>query len=135
MIRLRWREPDRDRPYKMPLNVRSGAASCRCPPCSAALLSLAAFVALLVEHGDARWVGVGWMVSGVALYVGYRTSEGKPVFKRVTVPETALTRPRQEAEYGSILVPILGTPLDDDIMQTAGRLAAEENEDTARAAP
>ena len=28
-----------------------------------------------------------------------------------------------------MLVPVLGTPLDDDIMQTAGRLAAEENED------
>ena len=26
-------------------------------------------------------------------------------------------------------MPVLGTPLDDDIMQTAGRLAAEENED------
>ena len=26
-------------------------------------------------------------------------------------------------------MPVLGTPLDDDIMQTAGRLAGEENED------
>ena len=33
--------------------------------------------------------------------------------------------------YGSILVPILGTPLDDDIIQTAGRLAGEENDDEA----
>ena len=45
------------------------------------------------------------------------------------MPEKILTRPRQEAEYGSILVPVRGLPLDDDIMQTAGRLAAEENED------
>ena len=47
----------------------------------------------------------------------------------LTVPEKTLTRPRQEVEYGSILVPIRGLPLDDDIVQTAGRLAAEENED------
>ena len=47
----------------------------------------------------------------------------------MTVPESALTRRAAEAEYGSMLVPILGTPLDDDIMQTAGRLAAEENAD------
>jgi len=33
------------------------------------------------------------------------------------------------AEYGSILVPILGTPLDDDIVQPAGRLSAAENPD------
>jgi basic amino acid/polyamine antiporter, APA family len=35
-----------------------------------------------------------------------------------------------EAEYGSMLVPILGTPLDDDIMQTAGRLAADESDES-----
>ena len=69
------------------------------------------------------------MVAGVSLYVGYRTSQGKSVLKRVTVPESALTRRAAEAEFGSMLVPVLGTPLDDDIMQTAGRLAAEENAD------
>ena len=47
----------------------------------------------------------------------------------MTVPEAALTRRAAEAEFGSMLVPVLGTPLDDDIMQTAGRLAAEENDD------
>jgi APA family basic amino acid/polyamine antiporter len=31
--------------------------------------------------------------------------------------------------YGSILVPLMGSPLDDDIIQTAGRLAGEEHED------
>ena len=46
------------------------------------------------------------------------------------MPERGAHAPRRaEAEYGSILVPVLGAPLDDDIMQTAGRLAAEENED------
>jgi APA family basic amino acid/polyamine antiporter len=46
------------------------------------------------------------------------------------VPEDSLTRePGPEVEYGSILVPIFGTPLDDDIMQTAGRLAAEDRPD------
>ena len=60
----------------------------------------------------------------------YRVVEGKPILKRVTIPERALTRrERKTAEYGSILVPVLGTPLDDDIMQTAGRLSMEENAD------
>ena len=73
--------------------------------------------------------GIGWMVFGVGALRRLPQSEDKPVFKRVTVPEKSLTRPRPDAEYGSILVPVLGRPLDDDIMQTAGRLAAEENED------
>ena len=129
VVRLRFREATRDRPYKMPFNVRLGRADVPVPAVLAGLLSLAAFVSLLVLHGGSRWIGIGWMAFGVVLYVYYRTSEDKPVFKRVTVPEKTLTRPRQEAEYGSILVPIRGLPLDDDIVQTAGRLAAEENED------
>ena len=44
-------------------------------------------------------------------------------------PRGGAAREREEAEYGSILVPIFGTPLDDDIVQTAGRLAAEEDDD------
>jgi APA family basic amino acid/polyamine antiporter len=129
VIRLRWREPDRDRPFKMGINVRVAGRDLPLPAVAAAVMSLAALAALMLYHGSSRWVGIGWMVFGVALYVYYRTSEDKPVFSRVTVPEKALTRPRQEAEYGSILVPVRGRPLDDDIMQTAGRLAAEENED------
>lgn len=123
--RLRYKEPDRDRPYRMPLNVGRMPV----PGVLCVLLAFVGFVALLLEHGDARWMGIGWMTAGIALYVGYRTSQGKPLLKRVTVPESALTRRKAEAEYGSMLVPILGTPLDDDIMQTAGRLAAEENAD------
>src|SRR5215210_293779 len=44
---LRWREPARDRPYKMPLNLRLGRAELPVPAALAALLSSAAFVALL----------------------------------------------------------------------------------------
>jgi APA family basic amino acid/polyamine antiporter len=126
VIRLRYREPDRDRPYRMPLNLRVAGGDLPIPAALCVLLSVAAFVSLLIEHGGARWVGLSWMVVGVAVYVAYRTSQGKPVLRRVTVPEAALTRRKTEAEFGSMLVPILGTPLDDDIMQTAGRLAAEE---------
>jgi basic amino acid/polyamine antiporter, APA family len=126
VIRLRSLEPNRDRPYKMPLNVRVRGVELPVPAVLCVVLSLVAFLALLVEHGGARWVGVIWMVAGISLYLGYRISQGKDVFKRVTVPESALTRRTRDLEFGSILVPILGTPLDDDIMQTAGRLAAEE---------
>ena len=129
VIRLRYKEPDRDRPYRMPLNVPFRGGSLPIPAVLCVIMSAIAFLALMVEHGSARWIGVGWMVGGVSLYVGYRTSQGKSVLKRVTVPESALTRRAAEAEFGSMLVPVLGTPLDDDIMQTAGRLAAEENAD------
>src|SRR5205823_3463350 len=98
-------------PYRMPVNVRIGRGDTPVPAVLCTALSLVGFVALLVEHGGARWVGLGWMAFGLALYVFYRMSQGKNLFKRVTVPEKALTRERAEAEYGSMLVPILGTPL------------------------
>jgi basic amino acid/polyamine antiporter, APA family len=129
VCRLRYREPDRDRPYRMPLNVRIGGGDLPLPAALGTLISGAAFVAVLAFHTGARWVGLGWMAFGILVYVYYRISEDKPLLKRISVPETVLTRKRQEAQYGSILVPISGLALDDDIVQTAGRLAAEENDD------
>jgi APA family basic amino acid/polyamine antiporter len=129
VIRLRWKEPDRDRPYRVPFNVRIGRASLPLPSALGLAASLLAFGAVVAMHSGGRWAGLAWMAFGVGLYVYYRVSEGKPLTKRVTVPEKALTRETPEAEYGSILVPVFGEALDDDIMQTAGRLAADENDD------
>jgi APA family basic amino acid/polyamine antiporter len=129
VCRLRWKEPDRDRPYRVPFNVRIGRGSLPLPTALGALLSAAGFVSVLALHSGGRWVGLGWMVFGVGVYVTYRVSEGKPLTRRITVPEKALTREAPEAEYGSILVPVFGESLDDDIVQTAGRLAADDDED------
>ena len=131
IVKLRFSEPDRPRPYRMPLSVPMRGGSLPLPAVLGAIVSFCAFVSLGVLHEGARYVGLGWMAFGVALYLVYRVAEGKPVFRRVVVPEAALRREPERAEYGSILVPILGTPLDDDIVQTAGRLAADEHADEA----
>jgi APA family basic amino acid/polyamine antiporter len=94
--------------------------------------SFAAFVSVLVLHEGARYVGLGWMVFGLAMYVIYRVTEDKPLLRRVTVPAAALRHePRDvsEGEYGSVLVPLFGTPLDEDIVQTAARLVSPEQAD------
>jgi APA family basic amino acid/polyamine antiporter len=129
VIVLRYREPDRDRPYRMPGSVRVGGGLLPLPAVLGALLAAAGWVSTIVTHGPARILGSTWMVGGLVLYVAYRRTEGKPVFKRVTIPATALAREAAETEYGSILVPLLGTPLDDDIMQTAGRLSGDEEDE------
>src|SRR3954451_8378579 len=99
VCRLRYKEPDRDRPYRMPLNVRVGGADLPIPGVLCVVMATAAFVALLVEHGGARVVGLVWLAFGIAVYVVYRTSQGKPLLKRVTVPEAALTRRKAQAEF------------------------------------
>jgi APA family basic amino acid/polyamine antiporter len=111
----------------MPLSVRVGGGDLPVPAVVGALLALLAWVSVVVTHSGARWVGFGWLASGLVLYVTYRITQGKPVLRRVVVPEKALRGERRDAEYGSILVPIFGGSLDDDIVQTAGRLAAEED--------
>jgi basic amino acid/polyamine antiporter, APA family len=68
------------------------------------------------------------MALGVTLYVVYRRGQGKSLTQRFTIPAEALQE-RDEAEYGSILVPVFGEPLDDDIVGTAGRLAADRAEE------
>ena len=126
---LRYREPERARPYRVPLSIRVGGGDLPLPSVLGALMAAGGLASLLAFHSGARIVGLVWMAIGVALYVGYRRRGGMPVFKRVVVSEQSLRSEPLRAEYGSILVPILGTPLDDDIVQTAGRLAARENPD------
>jgi APA family basic amino acid/polyamine antiporter len=60
-------------------------------------------------------------------YVVYRKLyEGTTLTKRVSVPERALTKQVPEVAFFNILVPVFGSGLDDDIVATAGRLAAAE---------
>ena len=126
---LRYREPDAPRPYRMPLSIRVGGGDLPLPAVLGAAMAAIGFVSLLASHSGARIIGIVWMAGGVALYVAYRRRNGLPILRRVVVSEQALRAEPVRAEYGSILVPILGTPLDDDIVQTAGRLAAAEQDD------
>lgn len=125
VIRLRFREPERERPYAVPLSVRVRGGSLPLPAVLGVLLSGAAWVTVVVLHDGARYVGLGWLLAGLALYVIYRRADGNPLLTRVTVPERALRGEPARAEFGSLLVPIFGKPLDDDIVQTAGRLAGD----------
>jgi APA family basic amino acid/polyamine antiporter len=129
VIVLRYREPNLPRPFKVPLSVRIGGGELPIPAVVAALMSAAGWLSVLALHGGARIVGGLWMAFGIALYVVYRRQQDKPLRKRFTIPARALQQDAADVEYGSILVPVFGGPLDDDIIGTAGRLAAAESED------
>jgi basic amino acid/polyamine antiporter, APA family len=126
---LRYREPDRQRPYRIPLSVRVGAGDLPLPAVLGALMALGGLASLLAFHEGARYVGIVWTAAGVAFYVTYRRAAEMPLLGRVVVSEAALRSEPLRAEYGSILVPIYGNALDDDIVQTAGRLAAAIGDD------
>ncbi len=129
IIRLRVKDPDRERPFRIPLGISWRGAELPLPAILAAILSGLAFISVLVYHDIARLVGGGWMVFGLLFYVVYRKGfEGTTLTKRVSVTEQALTKQVPEVEFRNILVPVFGTRFDDDIVATAGRLAAAELE-------
>jgi len=129
LVALRFREPDRPRPYTAPVSVPFRGRSLPLTAVVGGTLSAAAWASLLILHAGARYVGTAWLLGGLVLYVAYRRSDGKPILARVTVPETALRSEAAPSEFGSILVPLFGRPIDDDIVQTAGRLAGDEHDD------
>jgi APA family basic amino acid/polyamine antiporter len=130
IIRLRITDPGRRRPFRVPINFDWRGHSLPAPAIFAAVISALAFVSVLAYHDTARWVGLGWMTFGLLFYVVYRKLiEGTTLTKRVSVTEKALTKQVPEVAFRNILVPIFGTKLDDDIVSTAGRLAAAEQEE------
>jgi APA family basic amino acid/polyamine antiporter len=132
IIRLRVSDPDRRRPFRVPWGFPWGSAQLPIPAIFAALASGLAFVSVLAYHDRARWVGGGWMAFGLLFYVVYRkVFEGTTLTRRVSVSEQALTKQVPEVAFRNILVPVFGTKLDDDIVATAGRLAAAEQEESS----
>jgi APA family basic amino acid/polyamine antiporter len=135
VIALRFREPDRVRGYTIPLSVPLRGARLPLPAVLGALLGGAGWVSLVVVHAGARYVGIGWLLAGLGLYVGYRRSQGESrtqparMPRRVTIPQRAPRHEAPEPELGSIMVPIFGNELDDDIVQTAARLAGSQHDD------
>jgi APA family basic amino acid/polyamine antiporter len=128
VIALRFREPDAQRAFRIPLSVRVAGGSVPIPAAIGAVAGFAAWISVIILHTGARYAGGAWMIGGIVLYVTYRRGQDKSLTQRFTIPAKALQEV-PEAEFGSILVPVFGTPLDDDIMGTAGRLAAEEGEE------
>ncbi len=129
IVRLRITQPDRERPFRVPLDVRFRGAEIPLPSVAAAVLAIFAWVSVLVYHDEARYVGGAWMIFGLVAYVVYRVGvQGTSLTKRVTVPDEALVKDVRSVSYGGILVPVFGTALDDDIVGTAGRLAEAADE-------
>ena len=128
LIRLRFTDPDRERPFSVPFDIRIRGTAVPVPAVIGLLLTGAGFASLIVLHGTALWVGGAWMLFGLISYFVYRrVVQNLPLTKRVSVPEQALLKHEPDVELDSVLVPVLGTgKLDDDIVSTACRLAESD---------
>src|SRR5438270_602603 len=76
IIALRIREPDRERPYHAPWNVRLRGKLIPLSAVVGGIGTFAAWVSVVALHTEARTVGIPWMVLGMIGYVVYRRRHG-----------------------------------------------------------
>jgi APA family basic amino acid/polyamine antiporter len=84
----------------------------------------ASFVVIVVQNPATRWVGLGWVVTGLVGYLVYRRRVvGASV--RETVKAPPAFGPALALEYRRILVPVVSGQPSDDALDVACSLAAE----------
>lgn len=129
LLRLRFTMPEAQRRFRVPLSIAVGKGSVPIPTVLALIGAAGGWLVVLVLHDRSALVGGLWMLGGIVLYVVNRSRSHLPLRKAVVVPKTVLSRDTAHGEFASILVPVFGRKLDDDIVQSAGRLARDRTLD------
>jgi basic amino acid/polyamine antiporter, APA family len=124
VIRLRYKAPDLDRPFRVPGNVRIRGTDVPVAALVGAPLTAAIWVVALATHDAARIAGPIWMVLGGAIYVAVRRSHGEKLAAHVELAVPDLV-PHIEGAYRRILVPVKLGPIGEEVLATAIRLAEE----------
>ncbi len=124
VIALRIKEPERERPFRGPGNVRIGGIDWPLFAVLGGLGTGAAFVAVTVLNRETLVIGGIWLTIGAVTYVVYRRRQGLPLSKttKVVLPEPIV---EHEVEYESILVAFEDEEYSREVMATAVKLAAK----------
>src|SRR4051794_13289231 len=125
VIALRYNQPDRHRPYRMPWNVRFRGGLLPVSAVLGAIGTFAAWVSVVALHVEARTVGIAWMVVGMVGYFVYRRRQGLDPRVECRIDHGAAPEGFRELAYGSALVPIFGTDVSGEAMRAAAKLAGE----------
>ncbi len=122
VIRLRFREPTRRRPFKVPLNVRVRGGELPIPAVVGAILTFAIWIDAMATHAAARYAGPAWLAAGLLVYVAVRRSRGAGLFAHVASTDEQVV---PEATFSSILVPMKLGEIGEEMVATAVKLAQE----------
>jgi APA family basic amino acid/polyamine antiporter len=119
VIKLRLSEPERRRPYRVPLPV----GRIPLPSLVGTAATAAIWVVALATHEGARYGGPLWLAVGLVMYVAIRKSRGEGLRERHV---SADERPHlAEAEFSRILVPMKLGEIGEEMVATAVKLAQE----------
>jgi APA family basic amino acid/polyamine antiporter len=126
IVALRYKQPDLKRPYRVPWNVPFRGGSLPLAAVIGALGTFAAWVSVVALHTEARTVGVGWMVIGMAGYFWYRRSNGLDPKAQYTMDRGKAPEGFVELAYHSVLVPIFGDDVSAGALRRAAKLVGED---------
>jgi basic amino acid/polyamine antiporter, APA family len=126
VVILRVRQPDRDRPYRAPWNVRVRGHEIPLTAVIGGIGTFATWLSLVILHQDARYVGFAWLTVGLGGYAIYRHGQGLSLTEHARIERPERPPDFKELAYRSALVPIFGTDVDADAMRSAAKLVGED---------
>jgi basic amino acid/polyamine antiporter, APA family len=121
VVALRIKDPDRERPYRMPWNVRIRGAEIPLTAVIGGIGTAGAWIAVVALHAEARTVGIPWMILGIGGYLIYRRRQGLDPRKHYRIARPERPADFEALGYRTALVPIFG----DDVSATALKSAAK----------
>jgi APA family basic amino acid/polyamine antiporter len=123
VVALRVRQRDEEIVYRSRPSLRLGGVDWPLFAILGGLGTGIAWLVVLVQEEETRWVGLGWLALGFAIYAFYRLRVMRiPLRETVRAPAIVLGL---EVEYRTILVPVLRTVESEEALVAAARLAAE----------
>jgi APA family basic amino acid/polyamine antiporter len=125
VIRLRFTEPELERPFKAPGNVRIRGTEVPVAALVGAPLTFAIWIAAFATHDAARIAGPIWLGLGAIIFVASRLTARERVLGTVT-PAVGDLVPEIEGAYERILVPMKLGLIGEEVIGTALRLAEEQ---------
>ncbi|HSX14002.1 MAG TPA: universal stress protein [Chlamydiales bacterium] len=76
LLVLRVKQPDLKRPFRAPLNISFGKVAIPLTALIGAVATLSVWFLVMITKPHARYLGIGWMILGVILYLLYRKKKG-----------------------------------------------------------
>jgi APA family basic amino acid/polyamine antiporter len=122
VIQLRRTEPQRRRPFKVPLNVRVRGTEVPIPSVVGAAATFAIWIVAMATHQAARYAGPAWLAAGLIVYLLVRRERGAGLLEHVTSTDEQVV---PEASFTSILVPMKLGDIGEEMVATAVKLAQE----------
>ena len=124
VVALRFREPDRERPYKAPWNVRVRGVEVPMVSVLGAMGTGTSLLVVTVLNVETLITGGVWLTVGMVIYVVYRRNQGLSLSRttRIVLPDAIV---EHEVEYESVLVAFEDGVYSREVIATAAKLAAK----------